>query len=144
MQLKRSIMKNVLQWLLVILPLFYGSSLTAQNNSISRKTLLQQQLPPTSVEEVRIDEITCAPGQGAPDHYHPGEVYGYVVEGQIIYKVYGGEPVLLNPGDSFREAAGRRIEVFKNALADKPSKFIAIYLAKKGQPLIVLTSNKNQ
>jgi quercetin dioxygenase-like cupin family protein len=141
-------MKNSMQWLSFLMIILYSSHLFAQSApqaGINRKTLLQQQLPPTSVEEVRIDEITCAPGQGAPDHYHPCEVYGYVIEGQIIYQVYGQAPVLLRSGDSFREAAGQRIMVFRNALADKPSKFIAVYLAKKDQPVIVLTNNhKNE
>ena len=115
-----------------------------QAAGISRRVLLQQELPQTAVEEVRIDEITCAPGQGAPEHYHPCEVYGYVVEGQIEYQVYGQPPVLLNAGDSFREAAGQRILMFRNALTDKPSKFVAVYLAKKGQPVIILNDqNKN-
>lgn len=134
-------MKNSMQWLMVLLPLLYGSALFAQSSGISRRTLLRQQLPQTTVEQVRIDEISLVPGQGAPDHYHPCEVYGYVVEGQIEYQVYGQAPVLLKPGDSFREAAGQRVQVFRNTLTDKPSKFIAVYLAKKDQPLIILTNN---
>jgi quercetin dioxygenase-like cupin family protein len=131
--------------LMFLMPLLYCcSALSAQTPhtaNISRKLLLQQQLPQTTVEEVRMDEITCAPGQAAPDHYHPCEVYGYVLEGQIEFQVYGQPPVLLNPGDSFREAAGQRVHVFRNALKDKPSKFIAVYLSKKDQPLIILNNN---
>lgn len=132
-----------MQWLIVLLPLLYGSTLFAQSSGISRSTLLQQQLPQITVDEVRIDEISLAPGQGAPDHHHPCEVYGYVTAGPIEYQVYGQPPVLLNAGDSFREAAGQRIQVFRNALADKPCKFIAVYLSKKDQPLIILTNLTN-
>jgi quercetin dioxygenase-like cupin family protein len=121
--------------------LVVGGSAFAQSGptGISRKILLEQVLPPTTVEDIRIDEITCAPGQGAPAHYHPCEVYGYVVSGQIEYQVAGQASVILKAGDSFREAAGQPIQTFKNALADQPSKFVAIYLAQKGQPVIILS-----
>lgn len=115
-----------------------GGSAFAQSG-ISRKTLLEQALTPVTVEDIRIDEIICAPGQGAPAHYHPCKVYGYVVSGQIEYQVAGQAPVILKAGDSFREAANQPIQTFKNALADQPSKFVAIYLAKKGQPVIILS-----
>jgi len=52
--------------------LVIGGSAFAQSG-ISRKTLLEQALAPATVEDIRIDEITCAPGQGAPAHYHPCE-----------------------------------------------------------------------
>ncbi|WP_188316141.1 cupin domain-containing protein [Chitinophaga agrisoli] len=135
-------MQTFSKWLYAGLAVLGGGQASAQSQTpagILRKTLLEQQLPATTVETVRMDGLTLGPGAGAPDHYHPCEVYGYVVEGQILYQVHGQEPVLLHAGDSFREAAGERITVFKNALTDKPSKFIAIYLAKKGQSLIKFT-----
>jgi quercetin dioxygenase-like cupin family protein len=131
-------------WLFFLAAFLYNNCLLAQSAGISRRALLQQQLPGTTVQLVRIDEITCGPGEGAPAHFHPCEVYGYVVEGQIEYQVEGQSPVLLKQGDSFREAAGQHIQVFKNALADKPSKFIAMYLAKKDQPVIVLTNDNKK
>jgi quercetin dioxygenase-like cupin family protein len=139
-------LSSKMKWLTSFLSLLYCGGLSAQSQpagNVSRKALLQQALPATTVETVRMDEITFAPGQGAPEHYHPCEVYGYVVTGQIVYQVYGQPPVILNPGDGFREVAGQRILAFKNALADKPGKFIAIYLlAKKDQPVIVLTGDQ--
>lgn len=142
----RIIPGHSIQWLSFLILVACTGTLSAQSSQpggISRRILLQQALPKTAVEEVRMDEITCGPGQAAPDHFHPCEVYGYVVEGRIEYQVYGQSPVLLNAGDSFREAAGQRILVFRNALADRPSKFIAVYLSKKDQPVIILTKDKN-
>jgi quercetin dioxygenase-like cupin family protein len=131
---------GLLVWLTAI-----GLNATAQSRpaGISRKTLLEQALPAVTVEDIRIDEITLAPGQGAPVHYHPCEVYGYVVTGQILYQAAGQPPVMLHAGDSFREAAGRQITVFKNALDSLPSKFIAVYLAKKEQQVTVISTNTN-
>ncbi len=136
-------MQTFFKWLSAGLAVLGWGQLSAQVQTpadINRKTLLEQQLPATTIETVRMDELTLAPGAGAPDHHHPCEVYGYVLDGQLLYQVHGQAAVLLYAGDSFREAAGERIAVFKNALTDKPSKFIAVYLAKKGQPLIKFTN----
>jgi quercetin dioxygenase-like cupin family protein len=119
--------------ILIILLLGCFGTLLAQSQPTARKTLLQQLLPVTRIDEVRIDEIMLTPGQAAPLHYHPGEVYGYVVEGDILYQPEGETVAQLKSGDSFREAAGKRISVFKNASGDRPAKFIAVYLLRKNQ-----------
>ncbi|PSL47885.1 quercetin dioxygenase-like cupin family protein [Chitinophaga niastensis] len=124
-----------------MMPLLYAGSLLAQSaptTVINRKQLFQQILAKTSIEEVRMDQITFAPGQGAPVHHHPCEVYGYVVSGEILYQPAGEEAVLLHTGDAFREAAGQEITAFKNAHDDKPATFVAIYLLKKNQSNIIV------
>ena len=117
--------------------IFLAGSASAQTPPV-RKQLLQQTLPATGVEEVRMDEITLAPGQGAPVHHHPCEVYGYIVSGEIVYQPAGEASVLLHAGEAFREAAGKEITAFKNAHDDKPATFVAVYLLKKDQPAIIL------
>jgi len=136
-------MQASLQWLTPFLLLLHSAALSAQSRpaGVARRELLQQRLSATTVEQVQIDEITLAPGQAAPVHYHPCEVYGYVVAGQIAFQPAGRPQVLLNAGNSFREAAGQRIPVFKNASADQPATFVAMYLARKNQPLIILTND---
>ncbi|NLR61446.1 cupin domain-containing protein [Chitinophaga polysaccharea] len=111
---------------------------TAAQTAPVRKQLLQQDLPAFSIEEVRMDQITLAPGQGAPVHHHPGEVYGYIVSGEITYQPAGATAVVLHAGDAFREVAGQEITQFKNAHADQPASFVAVYLLKKGQPPIII------
>lgn len=103
-----------------------------------RKQLLKQILPVTAVEEVRMDEITFAPGQGAPVHHHPCEVYGYIVSGEILYQPAGEAAVLLHAGDAFREVADKEITIFKNAHDDQPATFVAVYLLKKDQVPIII------
>lgn len=54
-----------------------------QVSGVTRKQLLRQALPLTPVAGVLLNEITLAPGQRTPDHHHPGEVYSYVLAGEI-------------------------------------------------------------
>jgi quercetin dioxygenase-like cupin family protein len=107
---------------------------------VTRKQLLQQSLPPTQVTSVLMNEITLAPGQASPDHHHPGEVYGYVLEGEIKYQVAGQPPQLLRAGESFREAAGQRVLAFNNNSPARPCRFVAFYLLQANQPPVVLTA----
>ena len=116
--------------------LFAGSA--AAQTPTARKSLLKQQLPVTTVEEVRMDQVTLEPGQGAPVHHHPGEVYGYIVSGEVLYQPAGEAETLLHTGDAFREVAGKEISVFTNAHNDKPATFVAVYLLKKDQPSIII------
>ncbi|MCW3467232.1 cupin domain-containing protein [Chitinophaga nivalis] len=120
--------------------LFWGR-LQAQTKPVAgvgRKTLLTQILAPQTVEEVKMEAITLAPGAAAPAHYHPGEVYGYVTAGEIWYQPAGDSLVRLHAGDPFREAAGKQILVFKNAQTNQPATFLVFYLLKKNQPVIIL------
>jgi quercetin dioxygenase-like cupin family protein len=123
--------------ILLMMSILSAGSVAAQTAPV-RKPLLLQTLPVTTIEEVKMDEITFAPGQGAPVHHHPCEVYGYVVAGEILYQPEGEAAVLLHTGDAFREAAGREIKVFKNAHNDQPATFVAVYLLKKDQPTIII------
>jgi len=107
---------------------------------VTRKQLLQQALPPTQVTSVLMNEITLAPGQASPDHHHPGEVYGYVLEGEVQYQVAGQPPQVLRTGDGFREAAGQRALAFNNNSTTRPCRFVAFYLLQANQPPIVLTT----
>ncbi len=48
-------------------------------------------------------EVTLEPdGKGVP-HRHPGAVYGYVLEGEFVFKVEGKPEKLLKAGDTFYE-----------------------------------------
>lgn len=51
----------------------------------------------TSLQQFRID-----PGAEVPEHSHPHEQAGYVVEGELTFLLDGGdERVVVGPGDSY-------------------------------------------
>jgi quercetin dioxygenase-like cupin family protein len=111
---------------------------------VTRKQLLRQPLPRVPVAGVLLNEVTLAAGQSSPDHHHPGEVYTYVLEGEIRCQLAGQPPLILRAGDSFREAAGQRVLAFDNNSAVRPCRFLAFYLLKDQQPPIVLTTPPTQ
>jgi quercetin dioxygenase-like cupin family protein len=91
----------------------------------------------TAVEHVQITEITLAPGAPVGRHLHPVPVVGYIVTGQILFEIDGGEPRLLSAGEAFYEPPAVTILHFDNASASESATFVAVYLlGSKAQDLI--------
>jgi quercetin dioxygenase-like cupin family protein len=96
-----------------------------------------QDLPPVSLDGWKMTalEITYAPGQVDRAHRHPGFVFGYVLEGELRFKVDGGEETTYHAGQMFYEKPGSVHRVSANASASKPCRFLAMVFADKTQPL---------
>jgi quercetin dioxygenase-like cupin family protein len=74
-----------------------------------------------------------APGASAGLHSHPGEEFGYIVEGAIALSVDGRPTATLRSGDVFFIPAGvahdgRNVGVTKAAL-------VSVFFAEQGKPL---------
>jgi quercetin dioxygenase-like cupin family protein len=99
--------------------------------------IFTQDLPPVSLDGWKMTalEITYAPGQVDRAHRHPGFVFGYVLEGEMRFKVDGGEETTYHAGQMFYEKPGSVHRVSANASASKPCRFLAMVFADKTQPL---------
>ena len=54
--------------------------------------------------------VSVAPNNpGAPAHGHSGPVYGYVLEGEMVFELEGDAPVIKRAGDTIWEPGGDRI-----------------------------------
>jgi quercetin dioxygenase-like cupin family protein len=81
---------------------------------------------------VAMVELTYPPGTGTPKHQHAGSVFVYVIEGAIESQVEGQPLQTYKQGEAFFEPAGAMHLVSRNASADKPAKFLAVFLTEKG------------
>jgi quercetin dioxygenase-like cupin family protein len=83
-----------------------------------------------------------APGASAGLHSHPGEEFGYIVEGTIALSVEGRPTVTVKPGDVFFIPSGvahdgRNVGVTKAAL-------VSVFFAEEAKPLATpLSSTAN-
>jgi quercetin dioxygenase-like cupin family protein len=77
--------------------------------------------------------VEYAPGASDQKHYHPGQVFTYIVEGSLILEVEGEAPVTLNAGDAFYDRP-KQVHNHRNASATVPAKFVAFFVEDKGQP----------
>jgi quercetin dioxygenase-like cupin family protein len=61
-------------------------------------------------------------------------VYVYVLEGQLVMQVAGGEEVTIGPGETFFESPEDVHTVSRNASATKPARFLVFFVKQKGAP----------
>ena len=102
-----------------------------------KSPILVQDLPPVSLDGWKMTalEISYAPGEVDRAHRHIGFVFGYVLEGDLRFKVDGGEETVYHAGQMFYEKPGSVHRVSANASATKPVRFLAMVFVDKTKPL---------
>ncbi|MGW1720348.1 cupin domain-containing protein [Streptomyces sp. NPDC002156] len=92
--------------------------------------------------EARSVRVTLAPGDpGAPPHRHPGPLFGYVTEGEVLFELEGQPPRVLKAGDAVFEPGGDVIHYQgANNLADAQSQLVVTMFAPPGTPLLTVVS----
>ena len=73
------------------------------------------------------------PGAESGRHFHPGEEFGYLLEGSLELTIDGKPPMVLKPGDPIFIPAGA-VHNAKN-VGKGPAKVLATYVLEKGKPL---------
>jgi len=81
--------------------------------------------------------VAYGPGQSSVAHRHPGSIFAYVLEGEVISQLQGGAPVTYKAGESWYEAPDTPHLVSRNASAAKPAKLLVWSLVQDGKPLTV-------
>jgi len=107
------------------------ATLYAQQPGFTRKMMQDHDVSTTDRHAVQVvAEFT--PGGAAGKHTHPGEEFGYVLEGTLELQVTGQPPRTLKAGDVFFVPAGV-VHDGKN-VGTGPLKVLATYVVEKGKP----------
>ena len=97
-----------------------------------KRTILQKMdVPGTNLETI-VAVVEIAANFKAGRHTHPGDVTGYVSEGEFSMTFDGQPEKVLKPGESILVPNGT---VHDEGTGDKPAKLIAVYVVEKGKPL---------
>jgi quercetin dioxygenase-like cupin family protein len=115
--------------------------------SVSRSntvlTVLQEQQPviPDGACAMTV-LIELPPGDpGTPPHRHSGPVFGYMLEGEMIFELEGEPERIIRAGEAFWEPGGDVIHYqAANNLPDKPSRFVVVMMCVPGQPMLTLVT----
>ncbi len=87
--------------------------------------------------QVSVLTVTLDPGaQGAPPHRHPGPVFGYVVEGEILFEMRGHAPRIYKQGEVFYEPYSCLHLLANNPSPFRRAVFVAVLLGEPGQPIL--------
>ncbi|MEO3826574.1 cupin domain-containing protein [Actinomadura sp. B10D3] len=115
----------------------------SQSNTVL--TVLQEEHPsiPDGACAMTI-HIELPPGDpGTPPHRHSGPVFGYMLEGEMIFELEGEPERVIRAGEAFREPGGDVIHYqAANNLTDAPSRFVAVMMCVPGQPMLTLVDEE--
>jgi quercetin dioxygenase-like cupin family protein len=94
--------------------------------------------------EVMVVTIELAPGSpGTPPHRHSGPVFGYVLEGEMIFELEGEPERVIRAGEAFWEPGGDVIHYQSaNNLSDVWSRFVVTMIGVPGEPMLTLVSDE--
>jgi len=124
---------------LVALLLFLVGTASAQNAPRSvGKDLLVKQLGDLAGQEAVVRANLYPPGTSNPPHRHDAHVFLHVLEGQLVVQLKGGQPVTLNPGDTYYEAPDDIHMVSRNPSDKVPARALIFMVKKIGAPATTL------
>ena len=105
---------------------------------------LTQQPPfiPDSAEDMVVT-IELSPGTpGTRPHRHTGPVFGYMLEGEMIFELEGEPERVIRAGEAFWEPGGDVIHYqAANNLSDAWSRFVVTMIGVPGEPMLTLVSD---
>ncbi|MBO9651318.1 MAG: cupin domain-containing protein [Variovorax sp.] len=91
-----------------------------------------QKLPDVPGKQAVVAVVSYAPGQSSAAHRHPGSVFAYVLEGEVVSQLDGQPPVTYKAGDSWYEPPRVAHLVSRNASLDRPAKLLAFLILDEG------------
>jgi len=84
--------------------------------------------------------IEIPPGDpGTPPHRHSGPVFGYMLDGEMIFELEGEPERVLTAGQAFWEPGGDVIHYqAANNLAGAWTRFVVVMVGVPGEPMLTL------
>jgi quercetin dioxygenase-like cupin family protein len=115
--------------------LSFAGSVAAQE-SAKVTSLMSRDLSDIPGKEGDMLIVEYPPGAVDPVHRHNANAFIYVLEGSVVMQVKGGEPVTLQPGQTFYEGPNDIHVVGRNASKTEPAKLLVVFVKNKGAPIL--------
>ncbi|WP_201760863.1 MULTISPECIES: cupin domain-containing protein [unclassified Nonomuraea] len=116
--------------------------MTMTSRSGTVLTTLDHQIPPFIPQgaEMMTAKVELPPGDpGTPPHRHSGPVFGYMLEGEMIFELEGEPERVIRAGEAFWEPGGDVIHYqAANNLRDAWTRFVVVMAGVPGEPMLTL------
>jgi quercetin dioxygenase-like cupin family protein len=130
--------KQVLVAAAVLLTATLGPALAQQPGPAPqmavKRTVLQKAAVPGSNYEVEYALVEIPANTKLGRHYHPGMVFGYLLEGDYTLAIDGQAPKSFKPGETVRIEPDVVHDEWSGSV---PAKFLSVFILEKGKPLAV-------
>lgn len=118
---------------LAILMVIWGAQAARAQAPGFKRVELQRHDVGSKDREAVVARGEFQPGAAVPKHTHPGEEFGYVLEGELTLEIEGQAPLTLKAGDTFFVPAG---QVHSGKSSSKAAtNVLSTYIVEKGKPL---------
>jgi quercetin dioxygenase-like cupin family protein len=111
------------------------------------KTLMEQvlagKLDGKDVQMTVLD-LQSGPGAASPPHRHPGQVFVYVLDGELESQVDGQPLKTYRKGEMFYEPPGGVHRVSRNPSKTQPNRFLAFMIVPKGEKKLAIPVDGNE
>lgn len=97
-----------------------------------------QVTPDTDMVTVLVEIPPHHPGN--PPHRHPGAVYGYLIDGQMLFEMEGEAPRTIHAGEAFAEPGGDPIHYQDSNPGDDWLRFVVMMTVPEGAELLAFVS----
>jgi len=110
----------------------------SQANSSAAKVILSQGLPNVDLknQEVIMMVVDFPPGNVGGAHRHPGQTFGYLLEGELE-SVFEGKTYNYKKGDSFYEFPNGLHNSTRNPSATVAAKLLVFFVNENGTPTTI-------
>jgi quercetin dioxygenase-like cupin family protein len=125
-------------WLVALLLFLVGTAPAQDAPRSVGKDLLVKQLGDLAGQEAVVRANLYPPGTSNPPHRHDAHVFLHVLEGQLVVQLKGGQPVTLNPGDTYYEAPDDIHMVSRNPSDKVPARALIFMVKRSGAPATTL------
>lgn len=98
--------------------------------------LLHDDLAAFDGGEVRVYTFDFPAGWIGDWHYHTGDVFVYVMEGELIIEPAGEDRVTIGPGEVYHEAVDQLMQA-RNGSATRPTRVLLFQVGAAGEPLMI-------
>ena len=126
---------RILQGALYALAVLAGTASVAHDSGEETTTPLQRhRLADVPGKTGMVVLVSYAPGQASKAHLHPGSVFAYVLEGEVVSQLDGQAAITYRAGQSWYEPPRVPHLVSRNASDTMPAKLLAWLIVDDGAP----------
>lgn len=98
----------------------------------SSTSLFRTDLGALQHQELMVLTVTYPPGVASSEHRHNAHTFVYVLDGNVVMQVAGGEEATLGVGEHFYETPADIHTVSRNASDTEPATILVYFIKKKG------------
>ena len=130
--------RNSFVGIVIFIAAAFVHQIAAQNSGGSNvQMVLQEEMFSIPGKEAAIQRAIYPAGWAGERHYHTGDIFVYVLEGQFVVDLDNGKRITIGEGEVYHEAVNQVMRA-KNGSAERGVTVLLFQVGDKGKPRVML------